>query len=180
MRMIQDQLYQNQDGDQLKRFNQHSASFRKGQVPEAKRAEAASSILSIDELKDKIERSLSFVAPVAAQQQQPSNTQFEMKNLYKPTAQLREPLLQPYITIPEEKSEYLDEEDSSPTQRHPNAAFDLAHYAEDLERNASSLKEKLESTIQEKNAYQLMETFKTTIRRQRYFIFFGVLLLIWM
>jgi len=149
-------------------------------VPEAKKVEATSSILSIDELKDKIERSLSFVAPAAAQQQQPSNTQFEMKNLYKPTTQLREPLLQPYITIPEEKSECLDEEDGSPQQHHPNAAFDLAHYAEDLEKDKSSLKEKIESTIQEKNAYQLIETFKTTIRRQRYFIFFGVLLLVWM
>jgi hypothetical protein len=97
-------------------------------VLEAKKLEATSSILSIEELKDKMERSLSFVAPAAAQQQQPSNTQFEMRNLYKPTTQLREPLLQPsniinmssngahlqpYITIPEERSEYLDEEEDS-------------------------------------------------------------------
>ena len=142
-----------------------------------------------------MERSLSFVAPAAAQQQQPSNTQFEMRNLYKPTTQLREPLLQPsniinmssngthlqpYITIPEEKSEYLDEEDSAPQQRRPNAAFDLANYAEDLEKDKSCLQDKIENTIQEKNAYQLIETFKTTIRRQRYFLFFGVLLLVWM
>jgi hypothetical protein len=103
-----------------------------------------------------------------------------MKSLYKATTQLREPLLQPYITIPEEKSEYLDEEDGSPSQRNSNAAFDLAHYAADLEKDKSSLQEKIENTVQERNAYQLVDTFKTTIRRQRYFIFFGVLLLVWM
>lgn len=91
--------------------------------------------------------------------------------------------LQPYITIPEEKSEYLDEEeDASPPKRRSNAAFDLANYAEDLEKDKSYPKEKTTETtsIQEKNTYKLIETFKTTIRRQRYFIFFGVLLLIWM
>ena len=76
-----------------------------------------------------------------------------MKNLYKPTTQLREPLLQPYITIPEEKSEYLDETYDSKQPRRSNAAFDLANHAYDLENEKSGLKEKVENTIQEKNAF---------------------------